>query len=122
VRYINWYALQTRTSGGGLPDFIELDWSEVSKYTNAGFPVYIVTPQPEGGPAGHIAISYPGTTVDISKNDKEARGKFYGSIAEVVQAGPLIGKMLVNQAWGKNSKDIFINKAKVYLFLGHLNQ
>lgn len=106
---------------GEISEFIELNWGDVSKYTNAGFPVYIATPT--DGTAGHIAISFPGTIVVIDKGDDKPTETFHGSAAEVVQAGASIGKIKVNEAWSSiKLKDIFFTKAKAYLFLGHLSR
>lgn len=118
----SWNANGIYNKLGGLPDFIELDWSEVWKYTNAGFPVYIVTPK--NGQAGHIAIAFP---IDFNKaiEIKEDGENIYNN-GLVVQAGGGNGKRTISEVWIKqsdaeNDKRFFKTLGKAYLYLGHLN-
>ncbi len=103
-----------------LPTFIELEWNEVWKYTNAGFPVYIVTPKLEELPAGHIAIAYK---IDSDKLDNIEKPSSARDNGKVVQAGNVKEKFGILNLSNALSADYFTNencKAKAYLFLGHI--
>lgn len=103
-----------------LPTFIELDWNEVWKYTNAGFPVYIVTPKLDKLPAGHIAIAFK---IDSDKLDDIEKPSTARDIGKVVQAGndeEKFGILNLSNALSEKYFDVKDCKAKAYLFLGHI--
>jgi hypothetical protein len=79
-----------------------------------GYPVFITTPKPQGGDAGHIAIAYPIETSAASTIEGLSDAL---TIGKVVQAGDSNGLKVLNG--GFKSSDLE-NGGTAYVYLGYL--
>lgn len=97
-----------------IKDFIPVPWDKAWEYANMGYPVFITTPKPEVGNAGHIAIAYP------IESDIESKIKDKDNVLDmgmVVQAGNSNGLKLLSEGFPST---LLKSQGKVYIYLGHL--
>ncbi|MBX9733499.1 MAG: hypothetical protein K2U26_18360 [Cyclobacteriaceae bacterium] len=110
----DWNANSIHANLPTLKDFIPVTWDKAWEYTNMGYPVFITTPKPDDGPAGHIAIAYP---IDTDNENKIKNKDDVLDDGMVVQAGNSNGLMPLSEGFPST---LLKSQGKVYIYLGYL--
>lgn len=111
----DWRAHEIHDNLPNIKDFVPITWDKAWEYANLGYPVFITTPKPLDGDAGHIALAYPISSIDEVKITDRPETAL--EIGMVVQAGSDNGLMLVGSAF-KGSD--FVKYGTAYIYLGYL--
>jgi hypothetical protein len=110
----DWNAHSIHTNLPGIKAFISIPWDKVWEYGNMGYPVFITTPKPPGGDAGHIAVAYP------IKNEEETTINDLSSAltkGRIVQAGSSNGLKMLNEGFDVSDLE---DSGTAYIYLGYL--